>query len=120
MAAAAKADDRNLGGDGCLDAGDAVLDHGAIAGPGTELLRREEEQIGGRLTESDLRGAEHVRVEKRQEPGQCQALADAVETAIRSDASRRRQRGEKVLYSCHRRQLSLKGGRAKEAEAAKK
>src|SRR6516162_791303 len=99
MGAAAKADDRNLGGDRCLDAGDAVLDHGAVNGPCTELLRREQEQVRGGLAESDLRGAEHVRVEECQEPSQREALANAVETAIRSDATRHRQRGEEVLYS---------------------
>ena len=110
MAAAAKADDRHSGGDRCLNAGDAVLDHSAVSGPRTETLRREKEQVGGRLAEGDLRGAEHVRVEERQQTGNREPLADAVETAIRCDATRHRQRGEEVLYSYHRRQLVLEGG----------
>ena len=66
MAAAAKADDRHSGGDRCLNAGDAVLDHSAVSGPRTETLRREQEQVGCRLAMSYLDSAEHVRVEKRQ------------------------------------------------------
>src|SRR5271169_5663434 len=120
MAAAAKADDRNLGGDRRLDAGNAVLDHGAVAGPCAEALRREQEQVGGGLAESDLRGAEHVRLEEWQEPGQREALADALETAVRCDATRHRQRGEQVLYSCHRRQLALEGGSRADGKSLEK
>jgi hypothetical protein len=49
-------------------------------------------------------------VEKWQEPGQCEALADTTQMAVRSHTAGHRQRREKVLHSCHRRQLMLEGG----------
>ena len=66
MAATAKADDRHAGGERGLDADRAVLDDNAILGRGTQLLRREQEEVGSRFAARDLRGAEDMRLEQRQ------------------------------------------------------
>ena len=63
VAAAAEADNRHTGGDRRLDAGSAVLDYNAVAGPSAEPLGRKQEEVGGRLAGGDLDGAEDMRVE---------------------------------------------------------
>src|SRR6516165_11339887 len=58
---------------------------------------------------SNLNGAEHMRIEKRQEPGHREALPDANQMAVRSYAAREWQRGKEILHARHRRQLELEG-----------
>ena len=90
MPAAAEADDGHARGNRRLDARDAVLDDNAVLRRRAETFGSEQEQVGCGFAMSDLDGAEYVRVEKRQEPGHREALADANEMAVRSDAPRHR------------------------------
>ena len=71
-------------------AGDAVFDDDTRLGHRTELLCGEQKEIWGGLAACDLRGAEDVRIEERQQPGQQERVADPIEVAVRSDAARRR------------------------------
>jgi len=69
MSAAAKPDDRHAGRDGRRDANGAVFDDDAVLARRIELPGCEEEEIGSRLSPFDLRGAEDVRLEERQQAG---------------------------------------------------
>ena len=69
MATAAKSDDGHAGGDGSLYANGAVFDDDAMLARRIELPGCEEEEIGSRLSPLDLRGAEDVRIEERQQAG---------------------------------------------------
>jgi len=64
---------------------------------------------GAGLAARDLRGAEDMRVEQRQEAGHRECVPDAVEMAVRGDAAPRRQRGEEFLDARYRLQLALEG-----------
>ena len=65
---AAEPDDRHAGRGGSLDAHGAVFDHDAVLARRIELPCREQEEVGSRLSPLDLRGAEDVRIEERQQP----------------------------------------------------
>ena len=52
-----------------VDADGAVLDDDAVLARRIELPGREQEEIGSRLAPLDLRGAEDVRIEERQQAG---------------------------------------------------
>ena len=69
MATAAKSDDRHAGGDGSRHANGAVFDYDALLARRIELPGREEEEIGSGLAARDLRGAEDVWLEERQQSG---------------------------------------------------
>ena len=120
MAAAAEADHRHASGNRSFDSRNTVLHHNAVFRRRAETLRGEQEQIGRGLAVRDLRGAEHMRVEKRQQAGHREALADPVEMAVRGDAARRRQRGEQLLDPGHRRQLALEGGSRADAQMSRR
>src|SRR6266550_4606723 len=107
MAAAAKADNRHLGGDRRLDAGSAVLDDDAALWRHAEPPRSEQEKVGGGLAGCDLDGAEDVRVEKAQQAGQRQPLADSYEMAVRGNAARQGQSIQQLLDARDRLQLAL-------------
>jgi hypothetical protein len=67
MTAAAKSDCRHAGCYGSLHANRAVLDDDAALARRTELSGGEQEEIGSRLAPLDLRRAEDVWIEKRQQ-----------------------------------------------------
>jgi hypothetical protein len=69
MTPAAKPDNRHAGRDGSLHADRAVFDHDAALARRVELPGCEEEEVGSGLAPRDLRGAEDVRIEERQQPG---------------------------------------------------
>ena len=97
MSAAAKSHDRHAGRDGGGDADGAVFYDDALLARRIELPGREQEEIGRRLSPLDLRGAEDVRFEERQQPGYRQRVTEPIEVAVRSDATRRRQCGEQLF-----------------------
>ena len=66
---AAKSDDRHAGRDGSLDADRAVFDHDAVLARRVELPGCEQEEVGSGLAPRNLRGAEDMRIEERQQPG---------------------------------------------------
>src|SRR6516164_9711907 len=107
MAAAAKADHGHASGDRSFDSGRAVLDNDAVFRPHVQLTGRKQEKIGGRFSTRNLRGAEDMRLEQRQEPGHRQRLPDAVDVAVRGDAARRRQFRKKLLDPRYRSQFTL-------------
>lgn len=69
MSAAAKPDNRHPRRDGSGHANGAVFDHDALLARRIELPGREEEEIWSRLSPLDLRGAEDVWLEERQQAG---------------------------------------------------
>src|SRR5215472_9071441 len=107
VAACTKPDHRHSRRDRGLDTGRAVLDHDAVCRQHPELPGREEEEVGSGFAMRHLRGAENMRIEQRQQPGDRERLPDAVEMAVRCDATRRRQRREQLLDPGDRRQLAL-------------
>src|SRR5215831_21424701 len=107
MPTTAKSDDRHFGRDGSLYAHRAVFDDDAVPAPGAELPGCEQEEVGSRLPLPNLRGAEDVRVKKRQQPGHRKRMADPIEMAVRGDAARHRQHREQLLDAGYRDQLLL-------------
>src|ERR1700730_968937 len=107
VAAAAKPDDRHSGGDRSLDAGGAVFDDDAALRRRSQPPRREQEEVGGGLAGCDLNGTEDRRVEKAQQAGYRQPLADPLEMAVRGDAARQGQGVEQLLDAGGRLQLAL-------------
>ena len=99
MTPAAKSHDRHAGGDGRRHADSTVFDYDALLARRIELPGREQEEVGGGLTLGDLRGAEDVRIEERQQPGYRERVADPVEVTVRSDATRHRERRDGALKS---------------------
>src|SRR5262249_19035303 len=69
MAAAAEANHRHASSNRSFDARNTVLHHYAVFRRRTETLRGEQEQIRRWLPDRDLRGAEHVGLEERQQAG---------------------------------------------------
>src|SRR5271169_4082424 len=106
MATAAKSDDRHAGRDGSLYADAAVFDDDAVLARRIELPGREQEKVGSGLASRDLRGAEDVGFEERQQPGYRQRVTDPVEVAVRSDTAWRRQRGEQLFDARYRGQFA--------------
>ena len=70
MTATAKPDDRHAGRDCSRHTDRAVFNDDAMLARRIELPGCEQEEIGRRLPPFDLRGAEDVRIEERQQPGQ--------------------------------------------------
>ena len=89
VASAAEADHRHAGRHGSLDPDRAVLNDDAVLVQHIELPRCEQKKIGCRLAPLDLRGAEDVRIEKRQQTSHRKGMPHPVEMAVRSDATRR-------------------------------
>src|SRR5438105_7236903 len=105
MTATAKPDDRHPGRDRRLHADGAVFDYEAALARHIEPPCREQEEVGRGLASRDLRGAENMRIEERQQPRHRKRMADPIEVAVRSDAARHRQRCEELFDARYRGQL---------------
>ena len=106
---AAKSDDRHTRRDCCCDADGAVLDDDAVLLRHTELPGCKQKEVGRGLALRDLRRAEDVRIEKRQQPGHRERVVDSVEMAVGRDAARDRQRCEQFLDPRNCGQLVFEG-----------
>src|SRR6202022_1988260 len=73
----------------------------------SQPARREQEEVGGGLSGCDLDGTEDMRLEKAQQPGHRQPLADPLEMAVRGDAAQQGQGVEQLLDAGDRLQLAL-------------
>src|SRR5215469_1151605 len=119
MTAAAETDHWHAGGNRSFDSRNTVLNYNARFRCRAQTFGGEQEQIGCRLAVSDLNGAEYVRIEKWQEPGQRETTSDPVEMTVRCNAPRRWQCSEQLFYPSHRRQLELEGGSRPDGEGFK-
>src|SRR5437762_3285089 len=99
VAPATEADNLHSGRLRRPDTMNAVFDDEAVSRGSVESLGGKNEQIRGRFGAFDHGRAEHVRLEKRQQPGDLKRMTDAIRVTVRGDANRHCQRSEQFGYA---------------------
>jgi class 3 adenylate cyclase len=109
MGAAGESDRRHPGRARRFDPGQAVLDHPAGRGGHFHRLGREQKEIGRGLAARDLLGAEDMRAEAIDQPGQSQRMAQSRGRAAGRHADRDRDRGKRRRDAGHRFEIRREG-----------